>query len=99
MTLMDIVPMAMCSSWDTFERKVKGTKEYLVTHGKADTGDYEYEFRCTCPAFQFRKGECKHIKSVKDKACLWHQQFDGGETKDGKCPKCNGATIGIMCAV
>jgi hypothetical protein len=97
---MDIVPMAICSSWDSFERTVKGTKDYLVTHGKkADTGDYEYEFHCTCPAFQFRKGECKHIKSVRDEACLWHEQFDAPVQNPGVCPKCGASTVGIMCAV
>ena len=103
---LSLEPMAVCSSWERFEVKVKGSKgaEYTVTHSKQSRdADYEYGFSCTCPAFKYRKGECKHIKAVKVDAliniCLWHQQFDGNESKDGACPKCGEPVIGIMCAV
>jgi len=99
MTVLE--PMAMCSSWERFTKKVAGSKgvEYFVTHERQLNGDYEYGFSCTCPSFKFRKGECKHIKEVKGDACLWHQQFDGGELKDGKCPRCGGGVKFVMCAV
>tara|TARA_Y100000310_G_C20577716_1_gene761304 strand:- start:630 stop:953 length:324 start_codon:yes stop_codon:yes gene_type:complete len=103
---LPLEPMAMCSSWEHLEVKVKGSKgaEYIVTHGKLRRdADYEYGFSCNCPAFKYRKGECKHIKAVKVDTllniCLWHQQFDGGAAIDGMCPKCGNEIIGIMCAV
>jgi len=100
MTVLE--PMAMCSSWERFTKKVEGSKgvEHTVTHERQLNGDYEYGFSCTCPSFKFRKGECKHIKEIKGDVCLWHQQFDGDHSDaEGKCPKCGEAAIGIICAV
>ena len=99
---LSLEPMAMCSSWEHFEIKVKGSKgaEYIVTHGKqSKDADYIYGFSCTCPAFKYQKGYCKHIKAVEKKTCLWHQQFDGGVAVNGTCPQCGNDIIGIMCAV
>ncbi len=98
---LTLQPMAMCASYERFEVKVKGSKgaTYAVTHGRVAHGDCLYDFACTCPAFKFRPGHCKHIKAVESQACLWHEQSDGGAAVDGKCPRCNGPVIGIMCAV
>ena len=99
---LSLEPMAMCASWEHLEVKVKGSKgaEYIVVHGRqSKDADYMYGFSCNCAAFKWRKGECKHIKAVKENVCLWHQQFDGGVAVDGTCPKCGNEIIGIMCAV
>ena len=98
----NIEPMSMCSSWETFEAKVMGsaTEPYIVAHERLQDGsDYIYGFTCTCPAFKYREGDCKHIDAVRERACLWHQQMDGGESSNGTCPKCGDSVIGIMCAV
>ena len=91
--------MAMCSSFEQFEVKVKGSKgsTYAVTHGRVADGSRD--FSCTCAAFKFRHGYCKHINDVRNQACLWHQQFHGGKAIDGNCPNCGEKVIGIMCAV
>ena len=98
---LTLEPMAMCSSFEQFEVRVKGSKgsTYVVNHGRVAHGDCLYDFACTCAAFKFRTGHCKHIKAVESQACLWHQQSDGGEAMDGKCPNCGEKVIGIMCAV
>lgn len=58
------------------------------------------DFSCNCPAYQYGKGKyCKHIEQVKDQHCGWHQQTDGGELIDGKCPWCGGEVVDIMVGV
>lgn len=100
---MDIMPFSMCSSNQHWERIVPGSKgaQHTVRFEQLPpTAPYEYGFTCTCHAFKFGGGkECKHIKSVKDQWCGWHGQFDAGKVVDGKCPKCGGPVVGVMCAV
>lgn len=43
-------------------------------------------WHCSCPAFQYRGGQCKHIASVKDDLCTWEGPED--DLDDGCCPKC-----------
>lgn len=40
---------------------------------------------CSCPDFEYRGGQCKHIKAVEDQACdfVADVKFD-----DTRCPKC-----------
>jgi hypothetical protein len=101
---MDLMPFSMCCSNQFWSRTVPSSKKgqaYEVTFDRMPpTAPYEYGFFCTCAAFKFGGGkECKHIKAVKDQRCGWHGQFDSGEAKDGKCPKCGGPVVGVMCAV
>ena len=42
---------------------------------------------CTCPAFQFFKGDpsertCKHVAYVWQHACLWNEQWCDGKADD-----------------
>jgi hypothetical protein len=102
MSRAQLMPMAMCASWEDFSREVPGSggKTYTVTHGYS-TGRYQFGYTCTCPASKFQGGECKHIKWVDQNArpCLWHEQFDGGTPENGKCPKCGGPVKSVICAV
>ncbi len=54
----------------------------------------QFDFSCNCPNYQFNKHHyCKHILAVKDSRCNWDEFIDGGEVKDGKCPKCGRETM------
>lgn len=77
-------------------------KKYLVRFERVDEdiAGVEYDYTCTCPDFYYRKRYCKHIKSVTEKRCGWHQKKGGGimstgwamdsETAEFCCPKCGG---------
>ena len=104
MRSLDVLPFYMCSSNKFWKHDIKssdGAKTYQVTFDRLPpSAKYEFGFLCTCDAFKFGKGkECKHIKLAKEHFCGWHQQLDGGELIDGKCPNCNGETVSVMCAV
>lgn len=53
---------------------------------------YLMGYACTCPAYKYKKGDCKHIEQVRNKRCGWSQFLDGGEPldEDGTklCPNC-----------
>ena len=83
----------VCPSNFHFHRQVEGkTGTYEVTFGPTPDGDYTHGWSCTCPAFQFRGGECKHIQGVKDERCAWNEDALSGSgeprPEDGKCPRC-----------
>lgn len=46
------------TSWD-----IPGSKPGVTYQVKVNDRN---DFSCTCPAFSFRRGECKHIKIVKE---------------------------------
>ena len=99
---LDIQPMPYCSSWENFRIEVKGSQDepYIVAHEHLrGTGDSLYGFTCTCPAFKYREGECKHIEAVKGEACLWHGQHDEVQAEKRECPRCGGGVKFVMCAV
>ena len=100
---MDIETFWMCRSnlgWETKVPSSDGKTEYTVAFEQTPKGDCEYGFTCTCPRFKFKPNEeCKHIKSAKSAFCGWHQQHDGGEPVEGKCPECGGEVTGVRCAV
>lgn len=53
-----IIPESEIKRWE-----VPGSKAgviYTIMRGSDD-------FTCSCPAFSFRRGDCKHIKGIKDK--------------------------------
>jgi predicted nucleic acid-binding Zn finger protein len=53
---------------------VKGTlKNYFVTI-------FYGEWRCTCPSFLFREGDCKHIKSLKEDLNITEESEEKKET-------------------
>lgn len=86
-----------CESAETFATEVDG--KYIVrfdelSHKNPDVG---YDYSCTCPAYKFHPGYCKHIKQVINSGahCKWMQFIDGGEidSKDPKCPRCGKQAI------
>lgn len=53
---------------------MKGTlKNYFVTI-------FYGEWRCTCPSFLFREGDCKHIKSLKEDLNITEESEEKKET-------------------
>lgn len=101
---LNIETMYMCRSNEHWQRKVEGSKGAVHTvsfgrHGHKDQ-TCVMGYSCTCPAFKYRPGDCKHIKAVKGQRCGWHQQMDGGApTKRGRCPRCNGEVVAIRVGV
>lgn len=98
---MELLPFYLCESnfyWEKIVPSSDCKKEYKVTFERSDN-HVEYDFKCTCPAFKFYNKYCKHINLVKDEKCNYHQQFDGLEPIDKKCPCCGNDVRSVMCAV
>lgn len=92
-----------CESAEDFTTEVDG--KYTVrwnrmSHKNRDIG---YDYSCTCPAYKFRPGYCKHIKQViaSGKHCNWNQFIEGGkiDPKDPKCPRCGKSAFPARYAV
>jgi len=85
---------ALCRSAQLWQREVRGSegKIYFVRWGRYGHKEgTQFGYSCSCKAFQFRSGLCKHVKAVRDEHCGWHQFMDGGEpTEKGYCPECEG---------
>jgi hypothetical protein len=77
--------------------KSKGEGNWVV-----EWTNYGYNgphWHCSCPRFKYHK-HCKHVKQVEaEYNCCWHQQFDGGEPVNGKCPQCGGEVKAVACGV
>lgn len=76
----------VCDSLANFRTKVlssKGKEYYDVVH--LSTG-----WNCTCPAFAFRGGQCKHIIQAKDEVCEWKGD---DPNEDGTCPRCGADVV------
>lgn len=78
--------------------KVPGSKNTTHTvswsREHKNTAHYQYDYSCTCHAYKFKPGYCKHIESVKGQHCGWDQFIRGGEPKEVNgvkvCPCCAG---------
>ena len=45
--------------------------------------------RCTCPAYRFRSGTCKHIAKVRNQyICTWDSATGTLQTERDTCPEC-----------
>lgn len=73
-----------CSSVENFEMKIK---DYIITYGRKNVGQYQYNWHCTCKGFQFRK-RCKHVEQAQLQLCGWDEFVDPEKSTDGKCPRC-----------
>ena len=52
------IPETEIKRWEVAGSKAGSL--YIITRGDSD------DYSCSCPAFSFRRGECKHIKGVKE---------------------------------
>lgn len=89
------MPMHQCLSCRYWEHQIK---DYVVRFECTPHGPYEHDYTCTCKGFKFNR-KCKHIEEAKSHHCGWHEQFEGGDLVDGKCPKCGGEVEVVMCGV
>ena len=86
-----------CSSADEWSTMIKGSKgeNYIVSFGRDGHKDRSVQrgWSCTCSAFKFQSGDCKHIKATKNSKlrCGWMQSIHGGAPVNDKCPKCKGS--------
>ena len=83
--------------WTTQVQGSKGTTYTVRFDRDSHKNQFEvqYDWSCTCIAYQMQSDYCKHIKQVQKIRCGWMQFEDGGEPIDGKCPKC-GSEIASM---
>lgn len=93
----------VCKSNREFETEVESSssdKSYTVRFGPSRQGQYQHDWSCTCPAFQYESGvdehgHCKHIQKIResDEYCGWNGMFDSGDPKKDEngnrhCPEC-----------
>ena len=94
---LTIEPFWCCESLFGWQRVVLGSKlqSYVVTWGRQHKAwrEVEYDYACTCKAYQMRPGYCKHIEAVKGEHCRWDAWQDGGAPDDGRCPRCGGPVM------
>jgi hypothetical protein len=90
----------VCNS-NLFWSKKVGDYEVIWDNDRhARRDDCEYGWRCTCPSFKFRGGECKHIRAVKHERCGWNETCEPCPTpSSGRCPDCGGEVSAIRVAV
>lgn len=101
----DLSPMTVygCESVFDWELEVLGSKgnRYLIkwsTEHK-ESEKFQYGYSCSCPAYKYQAGECKHIKRIRreNRRCGWNQEVDGGEPDRVEdrlfCPGCGGPVI------
>ena len=85
-----------CSTNEFFQKTVNGSGSnvYTVTYGKTPPrSQYQYDWSCTCPQHQFRGGECKHIRKVKEERCAYGSGAVSGSPEKieyDTCPSCGG---------
>ena len=94
-----------CESADAWSTQVKGSKEtYSVVWGSAHKNWYpvKLDWSCTCKAYKYRPGYCKHINKViaSGAHCNWSEFIDRtevGEDSTGNpcCPKCQGRVFSM----
>lgn len=87
-----------CATNEFWETEVVGStgKPYKVRFERTLNGLYQYDWTCTCPAFQHRGRRlyCKHIEDVKagGQRCGWNKELEPfvRAAEDGTCPSCGG---------
>lgn len=93
-----------CASAEDWNTKVKGStgKTYTVRYGSKghkNIHDVEHDYSCTCEAYRYQSGYCKHIKQVikEKRRCGWMQFVDGGVPGliQGEliCPECGDSVV------
>lgn len=106
--MLDRVAFYHCitaEDWSMLVTSSDGKKTHTVSFGKNHKHEnhVECDYSCTCEAYKYRKGYCKHIEAVKHLHCGWMQFIDGGEPVDkiGEkvCPRCGSYVSARMWAV
>ena len=98
-----------CSSVFDWELEIPGSKPkdtWVVRWSREhkENEKFKFGYSCSCPAYKYRPGECKHIKLARrqNRRCGWSQEIDGGEPEsvgeDGGlerlfCPGCGDAVV------
>jgi hypothetical protein len=106
---LDRISVYGCSSVFYWELEVQGSSgKYIVRWSKEHKASDRFKlgYSCSCPAYKYQAGECKHIKRVRreNRRCGWSQEIDGGEPdrlENGKlqCPGCGDSVIAYEIAV
>jgi hypothetical protein len=103
MTDFNLQTSRWCSTNEHYVEVVPGSKgaKYTVRYGTTPQGPYQYGWSCTCPAFKFKGGDCKHIKAVESNRCAHgHDACMGSPSPMGEtCPECGSETSVIRVAV
>ena len=88
-----------CSSNEYWEKDIDG--KYTVRFEATPGGQYQRDYTCTCPAFKYRPGYCKHIDAVMSEHCQYGWEASAGSPIEmGKeCPSCGGETSVVRYAV
>lgn len=71
---LTVVTLWSCMQNEAWSTTVHGSDSavYTVRWAYQFSGDVQYKYECTCPAFKFGKGkECKHILKVCGQRCNW----------------------------
>ena len=93
----------VCASNLYWSKKVKGSKGEVYEVYFGDHGFGSLDWSCSCPAYKYRRKDCKHILAAQKDKCDWGKEaFCGNQTKaniDNTCPKCGGETEVIKVAV
>ena len=109
-----IVDFWACEQTELFSIEVEGSgdEKYTVRWDRfhhLNSDKWAFDYSCTCKAYKFREGDCKHIKKIKEEGlrCMWEEgsgrisTIDYGEAdeKPDGCPECGGPVIMIRRAV
>lgn len=100
----------VCKTNIFWKKEVKGTTGiYDVVWAKTPPGSLvQYDYACTCKAFKYRHGYCKHIHEVKHDRCRWNLELSpdaeakrvvGENGPQYVCPKCGEEAVPVTVSV
>lgn len=84
-----------CTSFYSWQIPVRGSEGrlYQLTYGmKGHKFDSGRDYGCTCPAYKYRTGYCKHIIDKQRFHCNWHEPIASPDSMMGTCPQCGRPT-------
>lgn len=97
-------------AWAREYRSEPGKRAYMIRWERlppplAERHGCEYGWTCTCPSYNYRGIECKHIDAVRSERCGWNEELE--PTLQAKadpskratlkvcCPKCDGPVVAV----
>ena len=107
MAELDIVSTWTCKTnidWHCVVQSNSGKKYLVCFERQGPNADVQYDYTCTCPAFKYNKGYCKHIKLAMPERCGWNGELEPTAealVKDGEhvCPDCEGPIAAVRVGV